>query len=221
MVYPTGGFARAIRYMVHRMRRLPDEPHRVARGVFAGTFVNFPPIFGFQFITAAAMAWAMRGNILAALLCTFLSNPITTPLIAVISMETGYWLLGIEAPLEIMGLVEAFGNAGVELWRNAKAIFTTDTAEWGSLIVFFKTIYLPYLVGSIIPGLICSTILYYLTTPLVHAYQKIRSKRTQDRIERRRKMKAVLTEARQKAEMSRDDTSEKAETPRDDTPRTP
>ncbi len=191
--------------MVHRMRRLPDEPHRVARGVFAGTFVNFPPIFGIQFISAAALAWAMRGNIIAALLCTFLSNPITTPVIAVVSMETGYWLLGIKAPLEVMGIVEAFGNAGVELWRNAKAVFTSEPTEWASLIVFFKTIYLPYLVGSIIPGLICSTVLYYLTTPLVLAYQKIRAKRTQDRIEKRRRLKAAVIEARQKAELPQDD----------------
>lgn len=205
LVYPTGGFLRAIKYMVHRMRRLPDEPHRVARGVFAGTFVNFPPIFGIQFISAAALAWAMRGNIIAALLCTFLSNPITTPVIAVVSMETGYWLLGIKAPLEVMGIVEAFGNAGVELWRNAKAVFTSEPTEWASLIVFFKTIYLPYLVGSIIPGLICSTVLYYLTTPLVLAYQKIRAKRTQDRIEKRRRLKAAVIEARQKAELPQDD----------------
>ena len=203
LVYPNGGFSRAIRYMVHRMRRLPDEPHRIARGVFAGTFVNFPPIFGIQFVSAAALAWLLRGNILAALLCTFLSNPITTPIIAVTSLELGYWMLGIDAPLQVMSIVEAFGNAGIEIWRNIKAIFTDDPTEWASLIIFFKTIYLPYLVGCIVPGLIVSTVLYYLTTPIVHAYQKIRSKRTQDRIEKRRRMKAALIEARQKVEGTR------------------
>lgn len=206
LIYPRGGFMRAMQYMVHRMRRLPDEPHRVARGVFAGTFVNFPPLFGIQFITAAALAWLMRGNIIAALLCTFLSNPITTPLIALMSMEIGYWILGIKAPLEIMGIVESFGNAGVELWRNAIAVFTAEPTEWASLTVFFKTIYLPYLVGSIVPGLICSLALYYLTTPLVRAYQKIRAKRTLDRIEKRRRLKKALIKARQKAEAADDET---------------
>lgn len=199
LVYPTGGFARAIRYMVHRMRRLPDEPHRIARGVFAGTFVNFPPIFGIQFLSAAGLAWIMRGNILAALLCTFLSNPITTPVIALVSLELGHWMLGIKTPLEVLSIVEAFGNAGVEIWRNIKAVFTDAPTEWGSLIVFFKTIYFPYLVGSIIPGLICSTVLYLLTTPLVRAYQKLRMKKMHDRFEKRRKLKAALLEARARA----------------------
>jgi hypothetical protein len=111
LVYPTGGFARAARYMLHRMRRLPDEPHRIARGVFAGTFVNFPPIFGIQFLSAGLLAWAMRGNILAALLCTFLSNPITTPIIAVTSLELGHWMLGIQAPLDIRTIFNAFADA--------------------------------------------------------------------------------------------------------------
>lgn len=213
LVYPNGGFARAIRYMVHRMRRLPDEPHRIARGVFAGTFVNFPPIFGIQFVSAAALAWVMRGNILAALLCTFLSNPITTPIIAVTSMELGYWMLGIDAPLQVMSIVEAFGNAGIEIWRNIKAMFTDERTHWASLIIFFKTIYLPYLVGSIVPGLIVSTVLYYLTTPIVHAYQKVRSKRTQDRIEKRRRLKAALIEARQKAESTRNGDDETPQEP--------
>mgnify|MGYP003905738571 FL=1 len=48
MVYPSGGFRRATRYVIHRMSRLPDEPHRIARGVFAGVFVSFTPLFGFD-----------------------------------------------------------------------------------------------------------------------------------------------------------------------------
>ena len=66
-VYPRGGFRRAIKYVLHRMRRLPDPPHRIARGVFIGTFVNFPPLYGLQLLTAAALSWLTRGNILAAM----------------------------------------------------------------------------------------------------------------------------------------------------------
>ncbi|MGQ0564054.1 MAG: DUF2062 domain-containing protein [Gemmobacter sp.] len=194
-VYPQGGFLRATKYFVHRMRRLPDEPHRIARGVFAGTFVNFPPIFGFQFIAAGLLAWTMRGNILAALLCTFLSNPITTPFIALGSLELGHWMLGIDRPLSAVYIFSAFGNAGQELWNNFVAIFTDAPTEWGRLGEFWHTIYFPYLVGSILPGIVVSLIAYYVTIPLVHAYQKLRKAKLTDRLEKRRRLKALVIEA--------------------------
>ena len=48
----------------------------------------------FHFLSAAALAWVLRGNILAALLGTFFGNPFTFPLIVVGAMETGSLILG-------------------------------------------------------------------------------------------------------------------------------
>lgn len=190
LVYPSGGFRRATQYLIHRMRRLPDEPHRIARGVLVGTFVNFPPVFGFQFLTAGVLAWAVRGNILAALLCTFLSNPITTPFIALGSLELGHWMLGIHIPLSAVYVFSAFGRAGSELWANFLAIFSDAPAQWESLAAFWHTIYFPYLVGSILPGIVCSIAAYYATIPLINAYQKLRQIRLRDQMEKRRRQKA-------------------------------
>jgi len=196
MVYPDGGFRRSTQYFIHRMRRLPDAPHRVARGVFAGTFINFPPLFGVQMIAAAMLAWVMRGNILAAVLCTFASNPLTTPFIAVGCLELGHWMLGIKVPLTPRMIGDAFGRAGVELWRNFLAIFTDAPTQWGGLANFWHTIYFPYLVGSILPGLFFGLLAYYLTTPLVHAYQNIRANKLRDAVEKRRRLKAAILEVR-------------------------
>ena len=44
-VWPKGGWARAFHYVKHRLRRLPDPPHRIARGIFAGIFVTFFTVF--------------------------------------------------------------------------------------------------------------------------------------------------------------------------------
>ena len=74
-IYPKGGLRRAWSYLWHRLRRLPDPPHRIARGVFVGTFANFPPIFGIQMPVAALLAWAVRGNVWAALLGTVFVEP--------------------------------------------------------------------------------------------------------------------------------------------------
>lgn len=196
MVYPTGGFKRATQYMLHRMRRLPDRPHRIARGVFAGTFVNFPPVFGFQFLTAAAIAFVLRGNILAALLCTFLSNPLTTPFIAVGSLELGHWMLGLPGHLDFLEIVRQFSEAGGEIWHNIRAIFTADVARWDHLRDFFWQIYWPYFVGSLIPGFVVSLIAYWLTIPLVGAYQNLQARKAKDRIEKRRRLRMALSQAR-------------------------
>ena len=194
-IYPKGGFWRATRYVMHRMRRLPDEPHRVARGVFAGVFVSFPPIIGFQLIGAGLMAWAIRGNIIAALLATFLSNPITTPFIAVGSLGLGHWMMGIESSMSVEAIFAAFMNAGSELWHNFTAMFTRDVAHWENLRMFFWTVYAPYFVGSILPGIGVGMIFYYLTIPLIKGYQKLRRNRLIHHIEKRRTLKAVIAEA--------------------------
>ncbi len=185
-IYPKGGLCRAGLYLWHRLRRLPDPPHRIARGVFAGTFVNFPPIFGIQMPAAALLAWAMRGNILAAVLATLLSNPLTTPLIAIVSLRFGHWLLGTGEDLNVTLIFAAFADAGQELWHNFRAAFGPEMAHWQGLARFWHRIYLPYLVGSILPGLVVSGLLAWLTVPVLTGYQRMRSRRTAARREKLR-----------------------------------
>ena len=186
LVYPRGGFRRSGLYLWHRLRRLRDPPHRIARGVFAGTFVNFPPIFGFQIIAAVGLAWAMRGNILAAVLATLLSNPLTTPLIALVSLNLGHWMLGTPGGISLHGTFAAFAAAGSELWFNLTAAFTDQSAHWDGLALFWHRIYFPYLIGSILPGLATSGLLAWVTIPTLTAYQSLRRRRLQKRVAARK-----------------------------------
>ena len=94
--WPRGGWARAFHYVKHRVRRLPDRPERIARGIWAGVFTTFTPFYGMHFVTAALIAYLMRGNILAAMMATFFGNPLTYVPIGVIALQTGHWLLGSE-----------------------------------------------------------------------------------------------------------------------------
>jgi uncharacterized protein len=196
MVYPDGGFKRATRYVIHRMSRLPDDPRRIARGVFAGTLISFLPIPGMQFLAAWGLAVVMRGNVLASLLATFVSNPLTTPVIAVFSVGFGHWLLGIHTPLTGEAIMDAFAGAGGEVWQNVKAIFTSAPVEWNSIGSFWDNIWYPYFVGCLGPAVITSLALYYLTIPVVQAYQKLRAAKAKDRVEKRRKLKDMLLAAR-------------------------
>ncbi len=181
MVYPRGGFRRATQYVMHRMRRLPDDPRRVARGFAAGVFISFTPFFGLHFIGAALIAWAMRGNILAALLGTFVGNPVTTPIIAITSVGLGHWMLGGGRDFDLTEIGAAFGDAGTELWDNFRALFTAETVHWNEMGSFMHEVYIPYLIGGIVPGLIVSALFYALCVPLVRAYQTIRADKAEER----------------------------------------
>lgn len=204
MVYPKGGFRRATRYVIHRMSRLPDEPHRIARGIFAGSLIGFMPLPGLQFVAAWAAARLMRGNVLAALLGTFNTNPITTPFFAVFAMSLGHWIMGVDAPLTPEGIALDFAHAGQDLWRNFMAIFTDDQMGWGGLAEFWRDVYLPYFIGALLPGIIISLIAYYVTIPIVQAYQKARHAKADERKERRRKLKATIAEAAARLRPNRD-----------------
>ncbi len=195
MVYPTGGFRRALRYVTLRMRRLPDQPHRIARGIFAGSLIGFLPLPGLQFLLGWGFAVLIRGNVLAALLATFNSNPLTTPFFAVGAIALGHWMLGVETPLTAKAIFQAFESAGIDLWNNFLSIFNEKQAEWSGLREFWDAVYLPYFIGSLGPGIVLSLLFYYITIPLVEAYQKARAAKALERTERRGRLRAALAEA--------------------------
>lgn len=199
-IYPRGGWTRAVSYVMHRLRRLPDPPHKIARGISAGVFVCFSPFFGFHFLLAVMLAFVMQGNLLAALLATFFGNPLTFPIIASVSFELGSWMLGGQASMPLPEIVAAFSRASVELWSNFTAIFTAEVTHWDRLDRFFQGVFLPYLVGGIIPGVITAVIAYVLSRPLIAAYQKSRIKRLKKRYEKRRVAEAARADAAAKAD---------------------
>lgn len=197
-LYPRGGWTRAFWYVTYRMRRLPDPAHKISRGIAAGVFTSFTPLFGFHFVLAAALAGMMRGNILAAILATFFGNPLTFPLIVAVSMEVGSWLLG-RPSLPLPMVFEAFTAATLDLWHNMIAIFTPATTHWHGLFRFFDGVFLPYLVGGILPGIASGLAAYFLSNPLIIAYQKRRVARLKKRFAKKRE-KAISRIERQKSE---------------------
>lgn len=174
-LWPRGGWTRAFHYVKHRMKRLPDSPERIARGIWAGVFVTFSPLFGLHFVFAVLIARMMKGNIVASLMATFVGNPLTFPFIALASLQTGHWLLGTKMSVsELRSLSRKFSDAGSDLWHNTLAIFTRAEMDWSGLAIFSRDVFYPYLVGGILPGVIFATLSYYLAVPLLRAYQKRR-----------------------------------------------
>ncbi|MFT6451346.1 MAG: hypothetical protein ACJA06_000828 [Halocynthiibacter sp.] len=199
-IWPRGGWGRAFHYMRHRVRRLPDTPHKIARGVFAGVFTVFTPFFGLHFLVAALLARTMRGNIVAALLATFVGNPLTYVPIGVISMKIGHLLLGTKFdPNAHHSIAGKFFGAAEDLRANTLALFTDADANWMALGQFWQEVFKPYMVGGIIPGIIAGLVGYYLTLPVIHAYQKRRKGRLKAKLEELRARAAAKKAAKAEA----------------------
>lgn len=184
-VWPRGGWARAFQYVQHRLRRLPGTPEQIARGIFAGAFVVFSPLFGLHFFIAVLLAKIMRGSMIASLLATFIGNPLTYVPIAVISLQTGHFLLGTRPREEVDESIFAkFGGAASDLWHNFLAMFTPARADWADLAVFYRDVFFPWLVGGIIPGIVCGLVCYYLSVPVIRAYQKRRAAKLRKKMDK-------------------------------------
>lgn len=182
LVLPKGGWGRAFRYLRHRASRIPDAPHRIARGIACGVFASFTPLFGLHFFLAVFLAWIARGNVIAALIGTAAGNPLTFPFIAVLSIDLGHMILGSRADgVPVSQIMTAFGQAGDEIFRNIRAIFGAEEMRWDRLERFFRGVFLPYLVGGLGPGLVAALVSYWLSLPALNGYQKLRVARREAR----------------------------------------
>lgn len=191
LLWPRGGWGRAAQYVKHRVRRLPDTPEKISRGIWAGVFAAFTPFYSLHFVVAGLIAVVMRGNVLAALMATFFGNPLTYLPIAYSALATGHWLLGTRLDRSMLaprrgddfcGIGCQFSNAFKDLWHNFRAIFTDAKMDWHGLSEFYAEVFYPYMIGGILPGILCATVAYYLSVPLIRAYQNSRRKRLREKL---------------------------------------
>lgn len=172
---PKKGWRRAIEYVGHRVKRLPDTPHNIALGFSCGVFVSFSPIFGLHFIYAAICAMILRANVLASLLGTFFGNPLTFVFIGPLCYSIGSRLLGLRGgPQDEAGLAESFKSAFAAIWQGIKAPFGYGQSNWYVLVDFFSDVFVPYFLGGLAPGFMAAGLCYFLTLPLIRAYQNKR-----------------------------------------------
>ena len=177
-VLPRGGWRRAIEYLAHRLRRLPDTPHRIAFGLAIGVFVSFTPFFGIHVGAAIALAWALRANVVASVIGTLAGNPVTIPLIAPIALGLGRKILGYGVTgRDPSRIQDAFGQFFTGLWDSLLSLFGYGDSEWYKVLRFVEDVIWPYLVGGLLPGLVAAVASYYVTRPLVAAYQMRRRSR--------------------------------------------
>ena len=174
LFFPEGGWRRAIEYLSHRIRRLPDSPHRIALGLSFGVFASFSPFFGFHFVLGALLAYVFNANIFASILGTFFANPITFPFIAAISVRMGVFILD-QFPF-LKSDKDSVNTWLLDSELNGLGVFEKFLVE-----VYFDK-FIPYAVGGTICGVITAFIIYILSKPLINSYQKRKRKRKSKKI---------------------------------------
>jgi uncharacterized protein (DUF2062 family) len=149
---PRKSWRRGFTYVGRRVQRLPDTPHRIALGFACGAMASFTPLFTLHILVAVAAAALVRGNLIAAALGTAIGNPITFPVIAGVSLSLGAWITGAGEKVSGFNIASVFTDLGA----------------------FLDVVFVPYLLGGALPGLIASVACYCLMRPVVAVYQNRR-----------------------------------------------
>ncbi len=142
-LWPRRSFDRSARYVWKRLFRLKASPHKIAVGCSAGVFASITPLIGVQMLMAGIIAIILRGSLPAAMLATFVGNPISWPFIWGATYAVGASLVG--SP----GAAEAAALSG-EVDRVWPIVYTM-------------------LIGSIPVGLLAAAVSYGLTTRAIEA----------------------------------------------------
>ena len=82
-----------------RVKALQGDPGYLARGMAAGVFVAFTPTIPFHTVFSISLAFLFKGSKPAALLGSWVSNPLTIPVLYYGSYKMGVILLGRPIPL--------------------------------------------------------------------------------------------------------------------------
>ena len=172
---PRRNYARSWRYVIKRIMRIRATPYAIAMGVAAGTFASFTPFMGFHFILSFALAWPLRGSMIAAAFGTAVGNPLTFPFIWTATHQLGSLLLG-------MSRNESASNFG-QVW-----------AENG-LGALWEPFLKPMIVGGIPLGGVFGVGFFALTYFGVRTFQRRRAAKIQLRAHQRLQAAANALEA--------------------------
>jgi uncharacterized protein (DUF2062 family) len=197
LFFPKKGWKRSFKYVGHRVKRIPDTSHKIALGAAIGVFVCFSPILGVHMAMALIIVFLLRANLVASFITTMFGNPVTYPFIAAVSLGLGRTILGMNAKDDdFQSLHSAFWQAFTDTWQLIQSWFGFAERPDG-LADFLSNLFLPYLIGGTIIGLVSGAITYFLLRPVIGDYQ----------IRRRQ----VMAEKRQKRRDEHDSTADSDE----------
>ena len=155
-MWPRVSWRRSGNYYIKRMLRLSGTPYAIAIATAIGAGVSLTPFLGFHFLITFALAWLLRGNLIAGAIGTCLGNPLTFPFIWAATYEVGQFILrgrSVDAPARLTN--ELASKSIDQIWPLIK----------------------PMLVGSVPLGLATGCVVYFAVHKAVSAYQDRRRER--------------------------------------------
>ena len=169
-LWPRRNWYRSIRYILMRLKRLPSSPHRIAVGCATGVFAIFTPFLGGQLIMCAALAWMLRGSIIASFLGSFAGNPLTYPFIWVATYNVGQTMLGSTGSFRLGELQDKAAFLGDALHdASTRAILMALEALWPILK--------PMAVGALPLGGLAAAATYVSVRRLIRVSRAARQQR--------------------------------------------
>ncbi|MDD5203771.1 MAG: DUF2062 domain-containing protein [Desulfobacterales bacterium] len=162
----TTGIRRFLRYFQLRFIRLRGSPHELALGMSLGIFTGMMPIMPFQIALAVLLALIFKGSKIAAVLGTWISNPLNWYFLYYYSYKIGAAILQLPNTNGVFASVMASVRNGEDGWLIAGKIVNAG----GNMIAAF-------LIGGLVLGLIVAPPSYFVFLKVFRSLEQWRLKR--------------------------------------------
>lgn len=159
------GMRRLLRYFALRLVRLSAAVDSVARGIACGVTVSFFPVFGIHALMGMAMAFVMRGNVLAAAIGSLIVPPVILPVLFSLDFLVGRKIL------RAAGLWDAYG------WGREESFQQATTTGFAYISTHFEELFVPAFVGSVLFMLLAWPAAYMASHKLLEALNKRHKRR--------------------------------------------
>lgn len=159
-------------YLWRRVLRVSATPHQVALGCAIGVFAACTPFFGAQMLLAGGLAYLLRVSVAAALLGTFVGNPLSWPAIWSASYVAGAWMLGLDPAYAAEHLAAHLSDSASLI---SASIRQPTPQVIDATVVNLSSILRPLALGGMLIGLIAAAVSYYPTRRAVRLFQTHRS----------------------------------------------
>lgn len=155
MVATTTSIKDRLKAFYARIKELQGDPRHIAKGMAIGVFTGVTPTIPFHTVIAIALAFILRGSKPAAIIGSFVANPITIPFIYVACFKVGTFILNKPIPFDVK--------------------FESITA----LMTLGLDVTIAMIIGSAILGILPTIIAYILTYRIMTTVREKARKRSQ------------------------------------------
>jgi uncharacterized protein (DUF2062 family) len=143
---------------------IDDTPERTAAAFALGVFFGFSPFLGFHTVLGIAFAFLLNFNRVAVLLGVYANLPwVVAPYYAFTTMFVGARLTGQRVP-------PGFREELTMLFE--QSLF--DGGFWHHVVLLFRPLLAPYVVGSLLGALVLAAFAYPLALAFVTSRRRIR-----------------------------------------------